>query len=107
MVNYYLVFTLLQYVLHQAADYFQCCIFHNNFTDILRQRSQEEVVLKHAISILKRSGCFDYARKQLRSIRREILEEVNKLERNLLMDEFINDYLDIPVNFEDIAWEIS
>ncbi|KAF2885016.1 hypothetical protein ILUMI_21132 [Ignelater luminosus] len=69
-------------------------------------RSEEEAVLKYALSIVKSSGCFEYAKKQLRLLRKEILEEHNNFARNALMDSFLNDYLDVPTEFEDVTWEL-
>ncbi|KAF2885013.1 hypothetical protein ILUMI_21129 [Ignelater luminosus] len=74
---------------------------------IMQERPQNEAVLKYALSIVRNSGCFEYARKQLRLLKKEIVEENSKLSRNALMDSFFNDYLDVPPEFEDVTWKLS
>lgn len=82
-------------------------MFPQQFTDILRQRTEEGVVLKHALSVVKKSDCLEYAKRKLYLLKEEILQEYEKIDKNPFMENFFHDYLQIPNNFEHITWELS
>lgn len=73
----------------------------------MRQRTKNEELLSFALSIIKRSGSLEYCRKKLYKIKQEILMEYKKFDENPLLDEFFDEYLVVPEDFEDVKWIIS
>lgn len=77
-------------------NFYTALVISSTFTlDILRQRTKDNEVKKYCVSLLEKYGSFEYTRNKLAELRKEAIDELQKLGDNPFMTKVIEVFLKI------------